>query len=132
MLVELEFLADYQLTRIRSFYCKQGQLICRMEVYTGAVPNLTEQPISRDTHLTHAEHNHLILLDREYQILDLYPLYQLIDNEQTQYETQMCFFKQCKKKDQILEGESLHNFATIQLTGFDDFSNLQNIILDKK
>lgn len=132
MLVELEFLADYQLTRIPSFYCKQGQLICRMEVYTGAVPNLTEQSISLDTQLTQAEHNHLILLDREYQILDLYPLYQLIDNEQTQYETHLCFFKQCKKKDQILEGESVHNFASIQLTGFDDFSNLQNIILDKK
>jgi hypothetical protein len=102
-----------------------------MEVYTGAVPNLTEQSISLDTQLTQAEHNHLILLDREYQILDLYPLYQLIDNEQTQYETHLCFFKQSKKKDQILEGESVHNFASIELTGFEDFSNLQNIILDK-
>jgi type I restriction enzyme M protein len=132
MLAELEFLADYQLTRIPSFYCKQGQLKCRMEVYTGAVPNWTEQSVSLDSQLTQAEHNHLVLLDREYQILDLYPLYQLIDNEQTQYETHLCFFKQCKKKDQILEGESLHNFARIELTGFEDFCNLQNVILDKK
>ncbi|MEP0884996.1 N-6 DNA methylase [Trichocoleus sp. ST-U3] len=132
MLVELEFLANYSLVRIPSFYCKQGQLKCRMEIYTGAVPNLKEQSINLNFQFTQAEHNHLILLDSEYQILDLYPLYQLIDNEQTQYETHLCFFKQCKKKDQTLEGESVHNFANIELTGFNDFCSLQNVFLDKK
>jgi type I restriction enzyme M protein len=143
LLAELKFLADYPLVRIPSFYNKKGELICRMEIYRGTAPNLIERSISIDSQLIQAEYNHLLLWDREYKILDLYPLYQLIDNEQTQYETHLCFFKQCRTEKKVLEGESIHNSSILQkknqisenedddnssairLMGFEDFVELR-------
>jgi type I restriction enzyme R subunit len=45
MLAGLEFLAEYRLVRIPSFYFKQGSLVRRMEIYRGVVPDLDEQTI---------------------------------------------------------------------------------------
>jgi hypothetical protein len=144
LLTELKFLADYKLVRIPYFYCKQEQLICMMEVYAGVVPNLAKQPIGKDSQLTQAENDHLILLDMDGQILDLYPLYQIIDNEQTHYETHLCFFKRRRTEKKVLEGESIHNpsiyqndddddsSSGIQLMGFEDFEELQKRIRNEK
>jgi type I restriction enzyme R subunit len=134
LLSGLEFFEDYRLVRVPSFYRKGGQLTYRMEVYQGTVPNLDEQAANDDSpleELEEAEYNHLIMLNNSGKILDLYPLYQLVENDQTQYESHICFFKQRKQKDKKLEGESVINSKVIHLEGFDEFEKLQNRLLDQ-
>jgi hypothetical protein len=63
--------------------------------------------------------------------LSKYPLYQLVENEQTQYESHICFFKQRKQKEKKLEGESVLNSKVIHLEGFDEFEELQNSLLEQ-
>lgn len=126
----LQFLAEYRLVRIPSFYYKDGRLIRRMELYQGVVPSLDEQPLSEGIDLTQAEHEHLVLLNAEEEVLDLYPLYQLLATEETRYETHMAFFKQRKKDDGILKGESVQGAFPVNLHGFNDFEVLQGRILD--
>jgi hypothetical protein len=134
LLSGLEFFEDYRLVRVPSFYRKGGQLTYRMEVYQGTVPNLDEQAANDDSpleELGEAEYNHLVMLNNSGKILDLYPLYQLVENDQTQYESHICFFKQRKQKDKKLEGESVINSKVIHLEGFDEFEKLQNMLLDQ-
>ncbi|MBW4690229.1 MAG: hypothetical protein KME27_00520 [Lyngbya sp. HA4199-MV5] len=132
LLSELEFLTDYRLVRIPSFYRRRGQLIYRMEVYQGAVPHLDEQSVGNDSQLEElqlAEHDHLVMLNNAGQVLDLYPLCQLVDNEETQYENHMCFLKRCKTQERLLEGESIQNSAILLLEGFDEFEKMKERIL---
>ncbi|GHO56066.1 hypothetical protein KSB_45410 [Ktedonobacter robiniae] len=60
-------------------------------------------------------------MDRDDQILDLHPLYQILANEYTHHETHLCFFKQRKEGDKRLEGESVQGAFNLNLDGFDDF-----------
>ncbi|MBE9210732.1 DEAD/DEAH box helicase family protein [Nostoc sp. LEGE 06077] len=133
LLSGLEFFEDYRLVRVPSLYRKGGQFIYRMEVYQGTVPHLDEQAANDDSpleELIEAEYNHLVMLNNSGKILDLHPLYQLVENEQTQYESHICFFKQRKQKEQKLEGESVLNSKVIELDGFDEFDKLQSNILE--
>ncbi|MEP0873205.1 type I restriction enzyme HsdR N-terminal domain-containing protein [Trichocoleus desertorum AS-A10] len=135
LLSGLEFLADYRIVRVPSFYRKNGKLNCRMEVYQGTVPVLDEKTASDDfplEELQQAEYDHLVMLNSSGQILDLHPLYQLVEDERTQYESQICFFKQRKQKEKILEGESVQGSKIIHLEGFDEFEVLQNRILSER
>lgn len=132
LLSELEFLIDYRLVRIPSSYRKHGQTIYRMEVYQGVVPHLKEQKNDLELEeLQLAEHDHLVMLNNVGKVLDLYPLYQIVDNEKTQYENHMCFLKQCKTKDKLLEGESIQNSVILCLEGFNDFEKMKKRILEK-
>ena len=134
LLSGLEFFEDYRLVRVPSFYRKGGQFIYRMEVYQGTVPNLDEQAAKEDSaleELKEAEYNHLVMLNNSGKILDLHPLYQLVENKQTQYESHICFFKQRKQKEGKLEGESVLNSKVIALEGFDEFEELQRNILER-
>lgn len=131
MLLELEYLASYRLVRIPSFYFKHGNLVRRMELYHGVVPELLEEQIpSVNIKLTRADRDHLVLLDAEDQVLDLYPLYQLLASEETRHENHLCFFKQRKASQQLLEGESVQGAFPVSLGGFEDFQALQSRILD--
>jgi type I restriction enzyme R subunit len=130
MLEQLEFLTKYRLVRIPSFYYKQGKLIRRMEVYRGPVHGLDEQELPDDIRLTQADHDHLVLLDPEDQVLDCYPFYQLLANEDTRYETHMCFFKQRKAGENLLEGESVQGAFGINLDGFDELDSLLRRLSD--
>jgi hypothetical protein len=132
LLSGLEFLEDCRLVRVPSFYRKSGQFVYRMEVYQGTVPYLDEQVANEDSgleELKEAEYNHLVMLNNYGKILDLHPLYQLVENEQTQYESHICFFKQRKEKARKLEGESVVNSKILDLEGFDEFETLQSKIL---
>lgn len=134
LLSRIDFFENYRLVRVPSFHRKDGQLTYRMEVYQGTVPNLDEQAASKDSPLEElgtAEYNHLVMLNNSGKILDLYPLYQLVEDNQTQYESHICFFKQCKLKDRKLEGESIINSKVIYLEGFNEFERLQSNILEK-
>jgi len=130
----LAFLEDYRMVRVPSFYRKNGKLTARMEVYQGTVPTLGEKEDSDDlplSELIKAEHDHLIMLNSSGKILDIYPMYQLIENERTQYESHICFLKQRKKEDRKLEGESVQYSKDIPLKGFDEFEKLQRKILNE-
>ena len=124
MLNELRFLVDYRMVRITSFYYRGGKFVRRMEVYRGSVPSIDEQELSEGATLTRADYDHLVLLDQDDQVLDLYPLYQLLANEDTRYENHMCFLKQRKAGERILEGESVQGAFSTHLEGFDQFDLL--------
>lgn len=131
-LSELEFLTDYRLVRIPFLYRQDGQIIYRMEVYQGTVPHLNEQKKDSELEgLQLPEHNHLVMLNNVGNILDLYPLCQIVNNEETQYEKHICFLKQCESKKKKLVGESIQNCKMYSLEGFDVFENMIKIILDK-
>jgi hypothetical protein len=132
MLDELDFLRKYQLVRVTSFYFSHSQFFRRMEVYHGTYTKIDEQAVSEDTSPTKADRDHIILLDADGDVLDLYPLYQMIATGETRFENHMCFFKQRKQKDRRLEGESVQGSFAVDLEGFDEFENLQTRILNSK
>jgi len=131
MLSELDFLNRYRLVRVTSYFYEKDRLVRRMEAYHGVVPELDEQIFPNETKLTRADRNHLVLLDAEGQVLDLYPLYQIVDSvssEEPRDESHLCFFKQRKEKKQLLEGESVQGAFSLSLPGFQDFEALQSRI----
>ena len=130
MLEDLDFLTRYRLVRIPSFYFLHGQLMRRMEIYHGVVPELDEQPIPDPSSLTQADRDHLVLLDDEDKVLDLHPLYQLLASQETRHENHLCFFKQRRAGQMLLEGESVQGAFPVRLEGFQDFEALQDRILD--
>lgn len=130
LLRKLEFLKNYRLVRVPSFYYRKGQLIRQMIVYKGTTPTMDELPIETAS-LTPMERDHLILLNTDDQVLDLYPIYQLFSGEETRYETHLCFMKQRKKNREALEGESVTGAFAVNLEGFTHFEILQNRLLDK-
>jgi hypothetical protein len=131
MLSELDFLNRYRLVRITHYFYEKDKLVRRMEVYHGVVPELDEQTFPAEDELAKADHNHLVLLDAEGQVLDLHPLYQLVASEETRHENHLCFFKQRKAGGQLLEGESVQGAFPLRLLGFQDFEILQSRLLDK-
>jgi hypothetical protein len=131
MLADLDFVTKYRMARVTSFYFRFSSLQRRMELYHGVVPELDEQSISDASRLTQADRDHIVLIDPEDQVLDLYPLYQLLASEETRYETHLCFFKQRKRDEKRLEGESVHGSFPVNLEGFEYFENLQSIILSE-
>lgn len=120
MLTQLEFLSAYRLIRVPEFHIKKGKLTYRIEIYQGVMPKVDEKenvsliPI-------HAEHDHIVLMDRDDKILDLHPLYQLLANDATHQEMHLCFFKQRKESGRLLEGESVQGAFYVELDGFNDF-----------
>lgn len=125
LLYQLEFLTDCRLVRIPCFYCQGGQLIYRMIVYQGAAPLPEDKPIEGDSQLEKlqlAEHDHLVMINSEGQILDLYPVCQLVSNEETQYETHLCFLKYCK--DGKIHVESIQTSVGLALDGLDELREL--------
>ena len=131
ILAELEFLANYRLVRIPLFYFKQEQLIRRTELYRGVAPIIEEVPVE-EKGLLRVDREHLVLVNEEEEVLDLYPLYQLIASERSNYQRHIAFLKQRKFQEQRLEGESVQGAYVVDLAGFDHFENLASKILDSK
>ncbi len=103
-----------------------------MFLYKGVVPHSEEEPLSAHSIFPATESDHLVLLGGEDKVLDLYPLYQLLTNEETRFETHLCMLKQRKQSERRLEGESIQGAFEIQLEGFDEFEKLQQKILDSR
>lgn len=131
MLEKLSFLEKYQMVRIPSFYYDNSDLVRRMEVYAGTYPLIDEQVLAEGIELTPADREHLVLLDQEDNVLDLYPIYQLVSNETTRFESHVCFLKQRMGGSRNkLEGESVQGALTLEMDGIHEFdqirTNLQN------
>ena len=125
LLDDLSFLSAYRLVRIPEIRFVNGKFIRRMEIYSGVVPKLEEYQIPDDIEYIKAESEHLVLLDPDEQVLDLYPLYQRISSDETHDETHICFFKQRKAEQRKLEGESVQGAFPVTLDGYEDFDELQ-------
>lgn len=131
LLEKLDYLRNYPLVRIPLFYFEKGQLIRRMEVYTGVTPKLEEQPFSLDYETVPADRNNLVLINEDNNVLDLHPFYQLVSSERTHFETHLCFLKQRKALERSLLGESVQGAFEVELEGFDDFEELQARLPDE-
>src|SRR5207245_7825166 len=114
-----------------SFVVRQRHWVRRMVVYKGVVPHSEEEHLSAQPIFPAAESDHLVLLGGEDKVLDLYPLYQLLTNEETRFETHLCVLKQRKQSERPLEGESIQGAVEIQLDGFDEFERLQQKLLHR-
>ncbi len=130
MLTDLGFLPAYPLARVTGFFYKGGQLIRRLEVYNGVARRIDEHALPDDSLPTRAERDHLVLLNSDDQVLDLYPLYQLLSSAETRHESHLCVFKQRKKDQGRMEGESVLGAFPLNLEGFDEFEVLEQRISD--
>jgi hypothetical protein len=132
LLEQLAFLIGYPLVRISSFIVRQRKWMRRMVVYKGVVPFYDEESLSTTSIVPSAESDHLVLLGDKDNILDLYPFYQVLANEETRFETHLCVFKQRKQSERRLDGESIEGAFEIQLEGFDEFEKLQQELMDSR
>jgi hypothetical protein len=124
MLSQLEFLPNYPLVRLPSFYSKGKRLHCRMEIYNGVIPRMSQEVVGEGLEPIYADYDHIVLLDNNRQVLDLHPFYQILANEDTRHEAHLCFFKQRKAADRRLEGESVQGAFNLTLDGFDDLDSI--------
>ena len=76
-----------------------------------------------------AVQDNLVLINKDEQVLDLHPMYQLLACEQSNYETHICFLKR-RKQNQLL-GESIQGAYEVEIDGFEEFENLTKSLLDK-
>jgi hypothetical protein len=128
LLSSLGFLTQYRLVRIPLFYFKKGQMIQRLETYQGVTPSIEEHPSAKDAPPLQADHDHLVLLSPDYDVLDLHPFYQLVASEETRNEQHICFLKQRKSEAKVLQGESITGAFELHLN---DFEHLERL-LDKQ
>jgi hypothetical protein len=96
----------------------------RIEVYQGTQPYIEEEKTAFQNinEQCQADRKHLVLIKNDDAILDLYPMYQLIENETTSFETHICFLKRYQKEG--LFGESVQGAFEIKLNGLEDFQLL--------
>ena len=132
MLEELGFLANYRLARVISVSSSHSKLWRRMELYRGIAAGIDEQRVSSLEGLALPDRGHIVLLDPQEDILDLYPVYQLLANEETRHESHLCFFKQRKQSVRLVEGESVQGMFEVTLDGFDELDAKLAIIREKK
>lgn len=125
MLRELEFLGAYRLVRVPAFYFVGDKRIARIEVYRSPAPYIHEEPLT-----TNIDHTHMALLDAEGALLDLHPLYQVVDvgygilqTGQEIYDTHLGFLKYIKAG--VLRGESVQGGFEIELADHAIFKSLQ-------
>lgn len=123
LLQDLSCLAALRLVRIPSFFYRHGKMERRIEIYRGVVPSVMEEPVKGAGLSIAAEHDHLVLLDGGDRMLDLYPMYQLVESEETRHERHLCFMKSARDKN--LFGEDAHTSLELHLDGYDDFKKLQ-------
>jgi hypothetical protein len=130
LLEDIGFIEHYRLVRVPAMYYKRRQFLRRLEVYQGTVAALEEEPM-KDSGPMRADFAHIVLLDGDDDVLDLYPLLQLLASQETRFETHLCFLKQRKTKERRLEGESVNGAFEVALEGFEEFEYLQSRILDQ-
>jgi hypothetical protein len=123
MMDGLTCLTEIQLVRIPSFFFRDGIMVRRIEIYRGVVPQVAEQGLSLAFPKA-VEHDHLVLLDADERTLDLYPLYQLIENKATQHERHICFMKQVRSEKECIMGESSHSPIELVLDGYSRLSEM--------
>jgi hypothetical protein len=133
LLNKLRFLRGYPLCRVQGFYARRGKVILTIEHFQGALyeTDIREQeaPLTegeKPKQIT-ADRDHVVLLNSQFDWLDLHPFYQVITSEEYRHEAHLCFHKQISKGDdkqpQIL-GESIQFRREFWLPGIQDLQRL--------
>lgn len=128
LLLDLRFLRNYPLCRIDGYYNKGNKTLFRIEYFQGALYETDyreqEAPTTDDGNvkLIRADSTHVILLNPQFDWLDLHPFYQVVTSQEYRYESHLCFQKLVKDKNLI--GESIQFRTELQLPGHDDLHQL--------
>lgn len=131
LLQDLLCLADVRLVRVPMFFRRRGKMMRRMEIYRGVVPEVAEEQVTSESLGAAVEYDHLVLLDGEDRTLDLFPMYQLVENEATRYERHLCFMKAAKDKTRTIRGEDAHTSIELDLVGYEDLVSMQEALKTK-
>jgi hypothetical protein len=133
LLNEIRFLRDYPLCRVRGSYNRRGKVILTTEYFQGALyeTDVREQeaPPTEDDQPKQvlADREHVVLLNSQFDWLDLHPFYQVITSEEYRYEAHLCFHKQIirdEQGEQQIFGESIQFRREFQLAGIEDLQRL--------
>jgi hypothetical protein len=133
LLDEIRFLQGYPLCRVQGSYAQRGKVILTIEYFQGALyeTDIREQeaPLTEDEQPKQitADREHVVLLNSQFDWLDLHPFYQVITSKEYRYEAHLCFHKQIDTnedgQDQIL-GESIQFRREFGLPGIQDLQRL--------
>lgn len=133
LLGQARFLREYPLCRVRGFHTKRSRIILTIEYFQGALyeTDIREQEAPSDEDgnpkLITSDRDHVILLNPQFDWLDLHPFYQVITSKEYRYESHLCFHKQVARDEhgqQCLLGESIQFRREFQLPGFEDLQRL--------
>ena len=129
LLEQLRFLREYPLCRIENFYSTGNRTLFRAEFFQGALQETDireqEAAVAEDGQLKliGADREHVILLNPQFDWLDLHPFYQVITSPEYKYESHLCFHKQIRNKK--LFGESIQFRTEFTLPGIDDLEQMK-------
>ena len=133
LLDEIRFLQGYPLCRVQGSYAHRGEVILTIEYFQGALyeTDIREQkaPLTEDQQPKQitADREHVVLLNSQFDWLDLHPFYQVITSREYRYEAHLCFHKQIDTNEdgqyQIL-GESIQFRREFPLPGIQDLQRL--------
>jgi hypothetical protein len=133
LLNKIRFLQGYPLCRVQGSYAQRGKVILTIEYFQGALyeTDIREQeaPLTEDEQPKQitADREHVVLLNSQFDWLDLHPFYQVITSKEYRYEAHLCFHKQIDTnedgQDQIL-GESIQFRREFGLPGIQDLQRL--------
>jgi hypothetical protein len=108
LLQSLTPLCDYTLAQVSNLDSRNLRLLHTIISMMGNSPYFQSELEDLDDLL--ADRGHVILIDRQYNVLDLHPFYILYAWQSTGYDNHLCFFKQLKgdPPNQRLLVESAH------------------------
>jgi len=118
-------LQAYRLVQVRSILIREGRLQHNMISMMGNNSIFTPQIEDLDNVLQ-AETNHVILLDQDYNALDLHPFYQFHAWESTGMQDRLCFAKQVNQEKNTLKLENLEGSGTTEIDVDIKFSDILN------
>lgn len=133
LLNEVRFLREYPLCRVQGSYAQQGKVILTIEYFQGALyeTDIREQeaPIAEDEQPKQitADREHVVLLNSQFDWLDLHPFYQVITSKEYRYEAHLCFHKQVitdEAGQRQIHGESIQFRREFPLPGIQDLDRL--------
>ena len=136
LLGEIRFLRGYPLCRVKGSYAQRGKVILTIEHFQGALyeTDIKEQeaPLTEDEQPKQitADREHVVLLNSQFDWLDLHPFYQVIASEEYRYEAHLCFHKQIARDEagqQQLFGESIQFRREFPLPGIEGLQRLAGL-----
>ena len=127
LLNQLTFLQNYQMCRIQNIYSKNREVWVRVESFAGTTyeTDIGEKLFPEFMYGNYngilIDQERVVILTPDFEVLDLYPLYQVITSEKYRYESHLCFVKQAKNSK--FTGESIKFRSQEALEGYEYLRN---------
>ncbi len=117
ILSELIFLKSFNLVRYNEIEIKNKKYLIKGELFKGSIKKKEE---SEYEEIILCDSGHLILLEpADKKFIDLYPLYQMIENEKTNFQSLMFYAKSYSNSKQVLKGECIQIPINYDMEGVD-------------